>query len=293
MVAIGGGHGLSASLRALRRYAGTITAVVSVADDGGSTGRLRAARPDLPAPGDVRKCLGALADDREPFAAILEHRFDGGELDGHALGNLLLVALATELGSFDQAVHELAERVGAVGRVLPATAVPVALEAVIADAPEAAGRRVVGQVAVHNASGRRRLTLCPAAPPSDPAVVAAIEGADQVVLGPGSLFTSVLAAAIAPDVRGALARTTAPRVLVANLAPQVPETEGYGVADELAALHDHGIEVDVVLVDARRAVAADAACEQVVAPLAEPGRAVHDPVLLAEALAALVAARAG
>jgi uncharacterized cofD-like protein len=88
VVAIGGGHGLSASLRAVRRYAGTITAVVSVADDGGSTGRLRAAMPDLPAPGDVRKCLGALADEAEPFAAILEHRYDDGDLAGHTLGNL-------------------------------------------------------------------------------------------------------------------------------------------------------------------------------------------------------------
>ena len=162
VVAIGGGHGLSATLRALRHYAGDITAVVSVADDGGSTGRLRAAMPDLPAPGDVRKCLGALASEDEPFALLLEHRFDNGELAGHTLGNLLLVALAGELGSFDGAVAELAQRVGAVGRVLPATEVPVSLEAVTASA----ATPIVGQVAVQNTAGVRQIRLQPPNPPT-------------------------------------------------------------------------------------------------------------------------------
>lgn len=285
VVAIGGGHGLSASLRAVRRYAGTITAVVSVADDGGSTGRLRAAMPDLPAPGDVRKCLGALADEAEPFAAILEHRYDDGDLAGHTLGNLLLVSLAAELGSFSGAVAELAERVGAVGRVLPATVGPVELEGVLGGAE---GARVVGQVAVQNASGVRRLALHPPDPASDPSIATAIAAADQVVLGPGSLFTSVLAAAVVPAVQGALASTGAQRVYVANLAPQVPETEGFTVADEVAALREHAIAPDLVLVDPRRGVADEVLGTPVaVHPVAQRERAVHDPELLAAALEAV------
>ena len=214
VVAIGGGHGLSASLRAARRYAGEITAVVSVADDGGSSGRLREALPGLPAPGDVRRCLAALAEDDSPFGRILEHRFGDGELAGHALGNLLLVSLAHEMGSFSAAVDEVAARVGAVGRVLPATVDAVALVGIVD------GRRgvepVVGQVAVQNTEGVRRLRLSPDSPASPPDVSRAILAADQVVLGPGSLFTSVLAAAIAPDVREA-ARHYLPWLIAAPL----------------------------------------------------------------------------
>lgn len=283
VVAIGGGHGLSATLRGLRAYAGEITAIVSVADDGGSTGRLRAQMPDLPAPGDVRRCLGALASDEEPFAAILEHRYDDGHLAGHALGNLLLVSLAAELGSFGAAVDELADRVRAVGRVLPATVGPVELEGV------ARGQQVVGQVAVQNASGLRHLALRPHDARSDPAVAASILAADQVVLGPGSLFTSVLAAAIVPAVREAVSATSAQRVYVANLAPQVPETEGLTVADEVAALERHGVAVDVVVVDPRRCSTDGVPVPVEVRPVAAPDRAVHDPERLAAALAELAA----
>jgi uncharacterized cofD-like protein len=297
VVAVGGGHGLSASLRAIRRYAGEVTAIVSVADDGGSSGRLRQALPDLLAPGDVRRCLGALADERSALGRALEHRFgdegSGGDLAGHALGNLLLVALAHELGSFGAAVDELVDQLRAVGRVLPATAVPVALEGAAApDGPAAGGaaasRRVVGQVAVQNTPGLRRLQLRPADAASDPAVAESLRDAHQVVLGPGSLFTSVLAAAIVPAVREALAATSAQRVYVANLAPQVPETAGFSVDDELAALASHGIEVDVVVVDPRRTAGAAAPeARVVVAPVADPDRAVHDPERLAVVLGAL------
>lgn len=295
VVAVGGGHGLSASLRAIRRYAGEITAIVSVADDGGSSGRLREALPDLLAPGDVRRCLGALADEGSALGRALEHRFGdegtGGDLAGHALGNLLLVALADELGSFGAAVDELVDQLRAVGRVLPATAVPVALEGAVGppgSAADGAPRRVVGQVAVQNTAGLRRLQLRPADASSDPAVARSLLQAHQVVLGPGSLFTSVLAAGIAPAVLGALAATDAQRVYVANLAPQVPETAGFTVDDELAALASHGIDVDVVVVDPRRsAEAGSTAARLVVAPVADPDRAVHDPERLAVVLAAL------
>lgn len=283
VVAVGGGHGLSASLRAIRRYAGSVTAIVSVADDGGSSGRLRAQLPDLPAPGDVRRCLGALADDEAPYARMLEHRYDEGDLRGHALGNLLLVSLAQELGSFAAAVDEVALRVGAVGRVLPATTIPVDLVAQTSEG------RVVGQVAVQGRSGDRMVALDPPDAPSAPEVGAAIAAADQVVLGPGSLYTSVLAAAVVPAVRSALATTSAQRVLVANLRPQVPETDGFTVADEVRALADHGIAVDLVVVDPRRAdgdLEGELDVPVSTVPLADEAGAVHAPGPLADALAA-------
>ncbi|MCU1370639.1 MAG: hypothetical protein JWO77_1833 [Ilumatobacteraceae bacterium] len=293
VVAVGGGHGLSASLQAVRRYASTITAIVSVADDGGSTGALRAMLPDLPAPGDVRKSLGALAEADSPIGRVLEHRFSGGDLEGHALGNLLLVALSQDLGSFSAAVDELAKRVGAVGRVLPATIGPVdlhgwRLRSDGPDGPEGAVAEVDGQVAVQNASGVFEVRLEPASPPSDPAVRAAILGADQVVIGPGSLFTSVLAAAIVPAVHEALLATAARRIFVANLGPQVPETAGFTVESEVAALHRHGVDVDAIIVDPSRdlgdlgAVAEGATVT--VRPVAAGDGRVHDPELLAAAL---------
>jgi uncharacterized cofD-like protein len=293
VVALGGGHGLSASLRAVRRYAGPITAIVSVADDGGSSGALRARMPDLPAPGDVRRCLGALAEEGSAFGRVLEHRFGEGELEGHALGNLLLVALSQELGSFSAAVDEVALRVGAVGRVLPATDGPVDLRGrrVQAGADESTAQ-VSGQVAVQNASGLVEVCLEPCAPTSSPDVGAAIRGADQVVIGPGSLFTSVLAAAIVPAVKEALEETSARRIYVANLGPQDPETSGFTVADEVAALGRHGIPVDVVVADPAREVADGGGSGPSVAVVsasvaATPGR-VHDPGLLADVLAKLL-----
>lgn len=293
VVALGGGHGLSATLQAVRRYATSITAIVSVADDGGSTGALRAMLPDLPAPGDVRKSLGALAEADSPIARVLETRFSGGDLEGHALGNLLLVALSQDLGSFSAAVDEMAKRVGAVGRVLPATIGPVDLRGwrLRSDGREDVVAEVDGQVAVQNASGVFEVSLEPAEPPSDPEVPAAILGADQVVIGPGSLFTSVLAAAIVPAVHGALLATTAQRIFVANLGPQVPETAGFTVESEVAALHRHGVPVDAIVVDPSRELGdldavADGATVAVRPVAAGAGR-VHDPALLAAALADL------
>jgi uncharacterized cofD-like protein len=290
VVAVGGGHGLSASLQAIRRYASTITAIVSVADDGGSTGALRAMLPDLPAPGDVRKSLGALAEVDSPIGRVLEHRFGGGDLEGHALGNLLLVALSQDLGSFSAAVDEMAKRVGAVGRVLPATIGPVDLHGwrLQGDGPAGAVTEVDGQVAVQNASGVFEVRLEPASPPSDPEVPAAIVEADQVVIGPGSLFTSVLAAAIVPAVLGALQVTRAKRIFVANLGPQVPETAGFTVAAEVAALARHGVVLDAIVVDPGRDLGDIGAVADgvpvVVRPVAAGRKRVHDPALLAAVL---------
>ena len=290
VVAVGGGHGLSASLRAIRSYASSVVAVVSVADDGGSSGRLRQAMPELPAPGDVRRCLAALADEDSELGRALDHRFSGGELDGHAFGNLLLATLTDQMGSFAAAVDEVARQVGAVGRVMPATIGPVALEGLRA-AP-GVGRAdlapVVGQVAVQNSSGLARLRLHPAEPASSPEVAAAILSADQVILGPGSLFTSVLAAAIVPGVREALVATTAQRVFVSNLAAQVPETEGFTATDEVVALLDHGVPVDVVVCDpARPCGEGYAGLRCVSADVADAAGTAHDPARLGPVLAGL------
>ncbi len=150
VVALGGGHGLSVALRAIREYAGEITAIVSVADDGGSSGRLRRDL-DVPAPGDLRRCLVALASEDGPWPAAFEHRFGWGELAGHALGNLMLVGLAATLGDLTAALDEAGRVLGAVGRVLPATTAPVSMTA------EVGGERVIGQVAIAHAGEQERI----------------------------------------------------------------------------------------------------------------------------------------
>lgn len=298
VVALGGGHGLAASLQALRTYAATITAVVSVADDGGSSGRLRVDRPDLPAPGDVRRCLCALAEDDSALADAVAHRFAAGTgagLDGHAFGNLLLAAYAAELGSFAAAIDAVGTLVGAVGTVLPATAEPVSLTARVGSAR---GPLVCGQVGVQNCRDIQALALDPpdAAPPSP--VVEAIDAADQVVIGPGSLFTSVLAAALAPAVSAAVRATAGRCVYVANLGPQVPETEGLDLPGHVDALVRHGVRVDVVLCDVRsslcppgtdQVVGADGVSRPLVlAAVADDRGLIHDPGRLGAALAGLV-----
>ncbi|HEY2301335.1 MAG TPA: gluconeogenesis factor YvcK family protein [Acidimicrobiales bacterium] len=243
VVALGGGHGLAASLRAVRRYASNVTAIVSVADDGGSSGRLREAF-GIPAPGDVRRCLVALGDPESLWGRAFEYRFETGELEGHAFGNLVITGLAASTGDFTTALTEAGRLVDAVGRVLPATAGPVVLKA------DVAGEEVVGQVRVQGACGpKSRVSLVPAdaEPPAD--AVAAILAADQVILGPGSLYTSVLAVTAVPALRAALASRTGGRIYVCNLRPQEPETSGFDVAAHVRALRDHGVDVDMVIHD--------------------------------------------
>ena len=283
VVALGGGHGLAATLTAARRYASDITAIVSVADDGGSSGRLRQAF-GIVAPGDLRRCLVALGDPDCTWARAFEHRFDAGELEGHALGNLVLVGLAETTGDFIAALDEAGRLLGAQGRVLPATTEPVMLKA------EAAGGSVEGQVAVQNTGRIAAVSLVPADATAPAEALAAIAAADQVVLGPGSLFTSVLAVVAVPAIREALAATSARKVYVCNLRQQQPETAGYDFAAHVAALEGHGVVVDDVLahpgalpppgdrIDAR----------YVERPIALPGLAGHDPGQLAIALADLV-----
>lgn len=266
VVAIGGGHGLSVTLQAAATYAGALTAVVSVADDGGSSGRLRETT-GLPAMGDIRRCLSTLAEP-SMLGQMFEHRFDA-ELSGHALGNLVIAALAQRIG-FRAAIDELGRLLRVPARVLPATEAPVDLVA------DTAAGTVHGQVAVQHSTGIERVRLDPADVPADDDAIAAIASADQIVIGPGSLYTSVLAALVVPGIREAVATSDAQIVYVCNLRPQVPETDGYAAGDHVAALRAHGVTPDVVVDEPG---------------LAADGGRVHDPKLLAPVLAALLGDR--
>ncbi len=290
VVALGGGHGLAATLQAARRYAGDVCAIVSVADDGGSSGRLRAAF-GIPPPGDLRRCLVALADPSSPWCAAFEHRFEGGGLDGHALGNLVIAGLAEATGDFELALAEAGRVLGAAGRVIPATREPVVLEGQVRTLDGSSCVSVEGQVAVAQAEGIAGVSLVPADPEPPAAALEALAAADQVVMGPGSLYTSVLATVAVPALRQAVLSTPAQRVYVCNLRPQIPETAGYDVAAHVAALRAHGVEVDVVLCHPgglpRGRV--DARCVE--RDLARADGLAHDPAKLAAALVDL--ARSG
>ena len=279
VVALGGGHGLSATLRAARRYAGDITAVVSVADDGGSSGRLRSAF-GIPAPGDLRRCLVALADD-SLWAAVFEHRFDAGELEGHAFGNLLIAALADYTGDFEVALYETGRLLGLEGTVYPATREPVVLKA------EVEGASVEGQVAVSNAGRISGVSVVPPDARTPEGALQAIADADQIVVGPGSLFTSVLAVVAVPAIGDALASASGRKVYVCNLRPQIPETAGYDVAHHVAALAAHGLEVDVALCHPGALPMGEVGVVCVEQPVAVPDLSEHDPALLADALSHL------
>jgi len=278
--ALGGGHGLATSLRAIRTYAEEITAVVSIADDGGSSGRIRAAAGG-PAPGDLRRCFEALGGS-SMLTAEMGWRFKGGELEGHALGNLLIAGLAAASGDLVAALDEVGRLVGSVGRVLPATSRSVDLVA------DTGHWEVEGQVSVHRAVGIVELRLSPPDVPSPPEVVAAIEAADQIVLGPGSLYTSVLASVLAPDVGEALGRRNGPLVLVANLSADV---EGpWALEEQIRILADHGVLPDMVLVDDSRGESSSGpvALRRAVVTVEDGGS--HDPLLLGKALVGCTAA---
>jgi uncharacterized cofD-like protein len=288
VVALGGGHGLSVVLQAARQYAGTVTAVVSVADDGGSSGRLRRDF-GVPAPGDLRKCLVALAGSGTVWREAFEYRFGGGELGGHALGNLVIVGLAETLGDFTAALDEAGRLLHAVGRVLPATTDVVVLKA------DVEGEAVEGQVAVQNSRGRiRRVELVPGDAAASPEAVAAIERADQVILAPGSLYTSLLPVLCVRDLRAGVGRALGRVIQVSNLRPQHPETAGLDATDHLRAVLEHGARVDTFLYEGGGVMAADEAAirewgvEPVGGGVAREDGLLHDPAKLAMALGALL-----
>lgn len=280
VVALGGGHGTAATLRAVRRYAGEVTAIVSVADDGGSSGRLRQAL-GIPAPGDLRRCLVALAENDSVWADTFEHRFAAGELKGHAVGNLIIAGLASATGNFIDALVEAGRLLGSAGRVLPATRDAVVLTA------QAAGGSVQGQVAVEKAGPLSCVSLAPPDPAAPEEALDAILAADQVVIGPGSLFTSVLAVLAVPDIRLALAKTAAAKVYVCNLRTAA-DTDGFDVAAHVGTVVAHGVHPDVVLYDPGTMKPGSLDTPAVAAPLGRPpDHLLHDPARLAAALARL------
>lgn len=285
LVALGGGTGLATLLRAAKRLPlAELTAVVTVTDDGGSSGRLRR-EYGMPPPGDVRNCLVALAEDDELLTRLFAHRFPGeGETGGHSLGNLFMTALHQLTGDFPRAVRLAAEVLRVRGAVLPSTEANVQLVA-----EGRGGERLVGETAITAGGPPRRLALEPAAPPALPEAVAAINRADVVVLGPGSLFTSTLPNLLVPELRRAVERSPGRRVYVANLVTQPGETDGFDLARHLAeiAAITPALAIDAVVVNdaaAPEPIAAHyraAGAEAIVAPAAwtGPGALLSRPLL--------------
>lgn len=229
VVAVGGGHGLAQALLAVQSYAGEITAVVSVADDGGSSGRLTAL--GIPPPGDCRRALLALSPDRSPWWEAVGHRFRAGDVAGHSLGNLILAALAADGAGLEEALYTLGLLLGARGRVIPAAPVALTLEAVID------GAEVTGQVAIALARGElSRLRVLPPGAEASPSAREALAAADQVVVGPGSLFTSLAAALVVPGMVEAVNASPGRLVYVCNLTTQDGETLGMDAGDHVASL---------------------------------------------------------
>lgn len=306
---LGGGHGLYQTLTAARRAgASEVNAVVTVADDGGSSGRLRREMDTIP-PGDLRMALAALTgdgEDGETWRGTLQHRFGGhGAMAGHALGNLLLVGLSERLGGMQAALDQVAEWTGSAGRVIPVSPGPLDIEADVAgldDDPRVL-RSVRGQVAVATTPGTvRRVRLTPEHPPASEEAIAAIMGADLVTIGPGSWFSSVIPHLLVPDVARALNDTEAKVAVILNLSAEAGETPGFTTERHIHVFSQHApdLRVDYFLADdastttagerdnlarAARGVGA----EMIFRPLREAADSHrHDPSLLAVALRDLV-----
>lgn len=312
VVALGGGHGLAATLAAARQLTTELTAIVTVADDGGSSGQIRRELDALP-PGDLRMALAALAGteaDHQDMSTLLQHRFGGGGgLAGHPVGNLLLTGLIEVFGGDTvRALDTVGRLIGAVGRVLPMSTIPLEITAWVdrTDDPDRASPELIrGQVAVATTPGRvRSVQLVPSAPPTCTSAVAAIDAAEFIILGPGSWFTSLLPHLLVPELMNALERSAAHVIVVLNLVPQAGETEGFSPQEHLRVLRMHAprLPVHTVLADASRVVdrrgllnavqalqtEGGAEPRLILRPVAEPDasgdRDRHDPRLLAVAL---------
>jgi len=240
IVAIGGGTGLSTLLRGLKKHTGNLTAIVSVADDGGSSGRLRQAL-GLPPPGDIRACLAAMSEDEDLLTQLFQYRFrQGEELLGHSFGNLFIAALSSVTGSFEEGVREAGRVLGVAGQVLPATSANIALIAdkTLAIAGEAI--RIEGESRIPSIPGRiRRVQLEPVDPPAYPAAIQAILSADMIIIGPGSLYTSILPNLLVPRLAEAIETSRAFKVFVCNIATQKGETDHLNCCQHLEAIEAH------------------------------------------------------
>jgi uncharacterized cofD-like protein len=240
IVTIGGGHGLSTLLRGLKTYTRNLTAIVTVADDGGSSGRLRESFGILP-PGDIRNCLAALSNDEEMLTQLFRYRFSGSSgLDGHSFGNIFITALAEITGSFEEAIAESGRVLSVSGRVLPSTLHDVKLVADV-QLPNVPNQvRVLGESSIPKVAGRvRRLWLEPNDAPAFPPTLRAILNADMIVVGPGSLYTSLLPNLLVQDLLGAIRASRALKIYVCNIATQSGETDLYSCADHIRALEEH------------------------------------------------------
>ena len=247
IVAIGGGTGLSTLLRGLKEVSSNITAVVTVADDGGSSGKLRE-ELGVPPVGDIRNCIAALADVESTMTSLMQYRFPAKDVEpglaGHAFGNLLIAAMADITGDFEEGVRQSNRVLAVRGQV-----VPVAPRALNLDAELADGTRLSGQSLIARSRGIRRVWLSPASVEASAEAVEAIRSADLIVIGPGSLYTSLLPSLLVPGIRSAIESARGLRVYVSNVATQPGETEGYTLSEHVAALsaHDVGHLIDVVL----------------------------------------------
>ena len=306
IVAMGGGHGLYATLSAARRLTPHVTAIVTVADDGGSSGRLRSEIDVIP-PGDLRMALAALASDSPHgrlWATIIQHRFGGsGALAGHPVGNLLLAGLNELLADPVAALDELGRILGVKGRVLPMCPIALQIEADVGglESDPRMSRVIRGQVAVATTPGKvRRVRLLPGDPPATRQAVDAVMAADLVVLGPGSWFTSVIPHVLVPGLADGLKSSDARRALVLNLAAEPGETAGFSAERHIHVLAQHapGLTVHDIIVDAA-SVPSEREREQLrrtaslleasvnFAEVSRPGTPLHDPAKLAAALDAV------
>lgn len=239
IVAIGGGHGLSTILRGLKLYTEDLTAIVTVADDGGGSGVLREDL-NMPPPGDIRNCMEALADTESMMQRLLSYRFTAGRLTGQAFGNLLLAALNGISESFDQAVARMSDVLAITGRILPVTNADVTLEATFENGTSVRGESRIFNFKKAQNCRIREVRLLPEFPPALPSALEAIRQADVILLGPGSLYTSVIPNLLVDGISDAIRNSRALKIYICNIMTQDGETEGMSASEHVAALLKHG-----------------------------------------------------
>lgn len=250
IAALGGGTGLSTLLRGLKKYDCDITAIVNVADDGGSSGRLKKELGILP-PGDIRNCLVALSEEESLMSRLFQYRFSSaGSLSGHSFGNLFLTAMTEISGGFDNAVARSEEVLAIRGRVLPVTLSQVTLEAELEN-----GEKISGETKISRARSKiKKITLNPKAPPAAPKVLDAIKEADVIILGPGSLYTSIIVNFLVGGIIPAVKSSRAYKIYVSNIMTQPGETSGFDLSDHIKAIEEHSYKgiVDCVIINSAK-----------------------------------------